>query len=489
MFKEWYSTLDINSLLVGLLIGLLLTVVFSWLAWRRGNKQHAEQLAPRLQELETSLDTTLATYHQRGEELARLESERNNLLHNLQDFKDRLKRNESQLEEKRLALSNAEQKLTMMETRLGEKEQHFHEQLEKLEQAEKRLTQSFEHLAGKIFDERSKQLSKSNTQQLDSLLKPLGENLKDFRKTVTDSHKEEIAQHRVLQEKLKELEQLNERLHDDAESLTKALTQNVKTQGNWGEQQLERLLELAGLAKGREFSTQVSVTTESGTRVQPDLVLHLPEGKSIIMDSKVSLNAWTRYQASDNEEQRQLELKDHVQSLKTHIKGLGEKRYAEVEELNALDFVLMFVPIEAALIEALQAEPDLAAYALQYKVALLSPTNLLATLRTVASVWMVHKQNNNAQEIAKRAGLLYDKFVGFVENLQQVGDRLRQAQDSYDKAHAQLSQGSGNLVRQTQLLEDLGARTTKKLDSNLSDAAKSDGVVPLKPVGEDKDAK
>jgi DNA recombination protein RmuC len=271
----------------------------------------------------------------------------------------------------------------------------------------------------------------------------------------------------VIKDKIDDLEKLNERLHADATNLSRALTSNVKTQGNWGELQLERLLELSGLQKGREYSTQYSVTAESGQRIQPDLVLHLPEGKSIVLDSKVSLVAWTRYQACESDEERTVALKEHIQSIRQHVKGLGEKRYAEIPELNSLDFVLMFVPIESALIAALQAEPELAEFALRNKVALLSPTNFLATMRTVGSVWSVHKQNKNAQEIARRAGLLYDKFSGFVDNLQGVGDRLRQAQQSYDEAFSQLSTGSGNLLRQTDMLRELGARNTKQLDQKL----------------------
>jgi DNA recombination protein RmuC len=205
-------------------------------------------------------------------------------------------------------------------------------------------------------------------------------------------------------------------------------------------------------------------------------VLHLPEGKSIVLDSKVSLLAWTRYQASDetgeNSEDRNKALKEHVQSLRQHVKNLGEKRYAEIPELNSLDFVLMFVPIEAALIGALQADPELAEFGLRHKVALLSPTNFLATMRTVASVWSVHKQNRNAQEIARRAGLMYDKFAGFVSNLQQVGERLRQAQQSYDDAFGQLSTGAGNLLRQTEMLSDLGARSTRQIDAGLVEDSK-----------------
>lgn len=336
-------------------------------------------------------------------------------------------------------------------------------------QSEQRMNDAFERLAGRIFEERSEKLSQINEKQLETLLKPLGEQLTDFRRTVTETHRDETAQNRVLQEKLKQLEQLNVRLHDDATNLTRALTRSAKAQGNWGEQQLERLLELAGLQKGREFHTQVSVTTEGGQRIQPDLVLRLPEGKAIVMDSKVSLNAWLRYQAEEDEDLRPGHLKGHLQAIRQHIKTLGEKRYAEVPELGALDFVLMFVPIESALIEALQTDPELPAFALENKVALLSPTNLLATLRTVGSVWAIHRQNSNAREIAGRAGRLYDKFADFVSALQQIGDRLRQAQQSYETALTRLSTGTGNLLRQAELLRDLGARATKQIDPSLGE--------------------
>jgi DNA recombination protein RmuC len=370
------------------------------------------------------------------------------------------------------ALAESEQGSAVLQTRLADREQHYREQIEKLEEAEKRLSENFERLAGRIFEERSEKLSDLNTKQLDAVLKPLAERLGEFRNTVESAHKQETAQHQVMKEKIGDLEKLNKRLHEDATNLSRALTSNVKAQGNWGEQQLERLLEISGLQKGKEYSTQFSVTSDSGQRVQPDLVLHLPEDKAIVLDSKVSLLAWTRFQAcEDDEEGRSQALREHIQSIRQHIRNLGVKRYAEVPELNALDFVLMFVPIEAALIEALQADPELPEFALRNKVALLSPTNFLATMRTVASVWSVHKQNRNAQEIARRAGLLYDKFAGFVENLQQVGDRLRQARQSYDSAFGQLSKGAGNLLRQTEQLRELGARNSRQIDQKLVEQA------------------
>lgn len=431
--NEWLIGQGIASpqagLWVGLLFGLLLAVLLAWFASRRATR--AEQSRWQLP----------------AEAL------------------------ESRLQQYATELAHSEQQCAILETRATDREDHYREQVAKLEEAEKRLSENFERLAGKIFEERSEKLSDLNRKQLDTLLNPLSEKLTEFRNTVTETHKHETAQHEVLQAKLRELEQLNVRLHEDATNLTRALTSSVKAQGNWGEQQLERLLNLAGLEKGREYSTQVSITTENGQRVQPDLVLHLPEGKSIVMDSKVSLNAWTRYQSETAEDIRATHLKDHIQAIRNHIKTLSEKRYAELAELQALDFVLMFIPIEAALIEALQSDPELPVFALERKVALLSPTNLLATLRTVAAVWSIHKQNTNALEIASRAGLLYDKFAGFVENLQSVGDRLRQAQQSYDEAFGQLSTGTGNLLRQAELLRDLGARHSKQLDARLVEQA------------------
>jgi len=478
---EWLQTLDPLSLQTGLLAGLLAAMLTAWLAWRQGQKAAETRLRPEISqarelleiqqdELKTAADRQL----QQAGDLSALQATREALNNQLQGLKSDFEKSQQQLQEYRDRLADEEQARARLDTRLQDKEQYFHDQLQKLENAEQRLTESFERLAGKIFEDRSQKLSDLNTKQLDGMLKPLGEKLQDFRTTVTESHKQEIAQHKVLQEKLKDLEKLNERLHGDAENLTKALTSGVKAQGNWGEQQLERLLELAGLVRGREYSTQVSITTESGSRIQPDLVLHLPEGKSIIMDSKVSLTDWTRFQAEQDEARADKHLKAHIQSIKTHIRELAEKRYAEVPELNALDFVLMFVPIESALIEALRREPGLPAYALENKVALLSPTNFLATLRTVASVWSVHKQNSNARIIADRAGKLYDKFVGFVDSLKTVGERLQQAQSSYDKTFGQLSQGAGNLIRQTEMLKELGARSSKQLDQNLTETARED---------------
>jgi DNA recombination protein RmuC len=434
--NEWLISQGLSTpqvgLWAGLLIGLLLAAVSTWFGARQAGQTERNRLEPAIAEVEK-----------------RLEQSRSELARASQDNATQLARSE-------------------------ERERSFLQQIKQLEQAELRLSEHFERLAGKIFEERSEKFSDLNRKQLDVLLSPLNEKLTEFRNTVTETHRQETAQHQVLHSRLKDLEQLNERLHADATNLTQALTTNVKAQGNWGEQQLERLLELAGLQKGQDYSTQFSVTTDSGQRVQPDLVVHLPEAKSIVLDSKLSLLAWTRFQSAESGAEQEKALKEHLVSIRQHIRDLAEKRYAELPGLDALDFVLMFVPVEAALIAALQADPELPVYALNHRIALISPTNFLATMRTVASVWAVHRQNRNAHEIARRAGLLYDKFCGFIVNLQILGERLQQAQQSYDDAFGKLSSGTGNLIRQTEILRELGARNTKQLDTGLTALAESE---------------
>lgn len=437
---EWLAQLDINSVVVGVLGGLLLGIFAAIWAARSARQKASdteiERLQPQIKELEDSLLIAKSDLKQTERELA-----------------------------------DVNQSLAITTTRLEEQQAHFKIEKASLEEAEKRLNESFERLAGRVFDQRSKSFTEMSEKQLNSLLKPLSKDLDTFRETVDKNSREDIKQHAALKEKLLQMEKLNERLHTEAQSLTKALTMDVKAQGNWGEQQLERLLELAGLTKGEHYATQVSVSGQNGERLQPDFVLLLPENRSIILDSKVSLTDWTRLQAAEDEASRERLLKSHVSSIKTHITGLSKKNYQDANDLNALDFVLMFVPIESALIGALHSDPSLPEFALKNRVALLSPANFLATVRTVASVWQIHKQNTNAQEIAEQAGKLYDKFSGFVVNMEKVGSRLDQARRSYKDAFGQLSTGSGNLVRQVDKLSKLGAKHSKQLEARLLENA------------------
>lgn len=430
--SEYLAQLDVTSVLIGVLAGLVIAVLAAWFAWRRGVSSEVSRTGPELRRLGAELNA-------RDQSIAR-----------------------------------AERELAVVQTRLEEQQAHFDRERAGLEQAEKRLVESFDRLAGKVFDDRSKQFTELSEKQLAGLLKPLTKDLEVFRARVDETHREEVQQHAALRERLTQLEGLNQQLNAEARNLTRALTSDVKAQGSWGEQQLERLLELSGLKKGENYHTQYSVKGRGGERLQPDLVLLLPEGRTIVMDSKVSLTAWTRLQAAEDEAGREVQLNEHVKSVRAHIDGLAAKSYADIEELQALDFVLMFVPIEAALIAALRHDPALPEYALKKRVALLSPANFLATVRTVASVWMIHKQNTNARDIALRAGLLYDKFAGFTENLKQVGGRLDQAKRAYDDALSQLSTGTGNLVRQAELLRKLGAKHQKQLDQGLIEKAQQD---------------
>ena len=436
--NEWLTQLDINSVMLGSLAGLMIALVAVFIVSRIARGKGIDEEKGRLQPVITELEFNLKTSEE--------------------------------------DLVDTQRALAVTETRLQEQALHHQAEKASLEEAEKRLSESFERLAGKVFDERSQRFTELSEKQLSGLLKPLTKDLETFRSTVDKNSREDIRQHAALQEKLKQMEGLNERLHNEAQNLTKALTRDVKAQGNWGEQQLERLMELAGLTKGEHYYTQVSTLGNHGERLQPDFVLKLPENRSIILDSKVSLTAWTRYQSEDDEARRDALLAEHVGSVRAHISGLGKKNYPDVEELNALDFVLMFVPIESALIAALQIDPTLPEYALKHRVALLSPANFLATVRTVASVWQVHKQNTNAQDIARRAGLLYDKFVGFTDNLKAVGMRLDQARKSYDDAYNQLTTGAGNLVGHVDKLSKLGARHAKQLEAGLVEKAVDDSL-------------
>ena len=472
--NDFIQTLDPNSLLIGGLAGLLLAVIGAMLAWRSGHRSGRDALSPEVEMLRGQAAQERATAEALRDLAEALESDLADARREVAVQETRLTEQQSHYERERALREEQERQQKLQREEAERRHREALEQAERQhredrQQAEQRLKEQFENLAGSIFEERSKRFTELSNEQLGNILKPLTKDLEAFRGRVDETHREEIRQHAALREKLSQLEGLNQRLNQEAQALTKALTGDVKTQGGWGEQQLEKLLELSGLVKGEHYQTQVSVTGRNGERLQPDLVLSLPEQRSIIIDSKVSLTAWTRYQSAEDEGDLERELEDHVKSIKAHIDGLARKNYADAEELNALDFVLMFVPIESALIAALRQDPGLPEYALQRRVALLSPSNFLATVRTVASIWMVHKQNTNARDIAERAGRLYDKFVGFTDNLKGVGLRLDQAQRAYDGALSQLSEGRGNLLRQVEDLRKLGARHQKQLDAALAE--------------------
>ncbi|MDE1168957.1 MAG: DNA recombination protein RmuC [Pseudomonas sp.] len=356
---------------------------------------------------------------------------------------------------------------------LREQQDSHQQRLTDLQGSRDELRAQFAELAGKIFDEREQRFAETSQQRLGQLLDPLKERIQSFEKRVEESYQQEARERFSLSKELERLQQLNQRLSDEATNLTQAL-KGQKTQGNWGELILERVLEHAGLEKGREYQTQVNLKGPDGERFQPDVLIMLPGDKQVVVDSKVSLTAYQQYIAADDKDIAQAALKQHVLSLRNHVKGLSGKDYNRLEGLHSLDFVLLFVPIEAAFAAALQAEPNLFQEAFDRQIVIVSPTTLLATLRVIDSLWKQERQSQNAREIAERAGWLYDKFVLFIQDLDEVGNRLQQLDKAYSAARNKLTEGRGNLVSRSEQLKLLGARASKSLPADLLERAMTD---------------
>lgn len=344
-------------------------------------------------------------------------------------------------------------------------------QKQDVKQLQDQFKSEFKNLANEILEEKTQKFTEQNKRQLDLLLDPLGEKLEEFKKRVEETHKEDIKGRSSLEQHLKNLHELNQQMSKEANDLTKALKGETKTQGSWGEVILQRILEKSGLTEGREYKTQVVHQTEDGRRPRPDVVVHLPDEKRLIIDSKVSIKHYQEFVSAEDEAKRASYLKQHVNSLRAHVKNLAGKNYQQLYGGNSPDFVLMFVPVESAFGIALQEDTDLYYEAFEKNIVIVSPSTLLATLATIDSVWKQEYQNKNAMEIAKRGGALYDKFVGFVESMRNIGQRIRQTQDSYAEAMSRLSSGQGNLVRQVEMLRDLGAKSSKKLPGDITGPA------------------
>lgn len=405
-------------------------------------------------------------------ESSRLEERNSNLEEQQKESEEKLssyqKEKEEELRKEREGKGELDRQLAGLKAEYSVLQEKLTDQKEELATMQDQLKDQFENLANKILDEKSEKFTKQNKESLDQLLNPLGLKLEEFKKKVEDTYNEENKERATLKEQIRQMAEMNQKMSDDAKNLTKALKGDSKAQGNWGEVILERILEKSGLTKGREYEVQQSSTNEEGRRLQPDVVVHLPDEKFLIVDSKVSLTDYERYSSTDDTEEAQAFLKKHVSSIRTHVKGLSEKNYQHIHGDRSPDFVLLFVPIESAFGTALQADSNLYYEAFDLNIVIVSPSTLLATLATIDSVWKQEYQNKNALEIAQRGGALYDKFVGFVESLDQVGERIKQTQKSYDEARSRLSEGSGNLVRQAEMLKKLGAKASKKLPDSVS---------------------
>lgn len=355
------------------------------------------------------------------------------------------------------------------------------EQKSEVEKLQEKFTKEFENLANKIFEDKSLKFTEQNKVNLDQILKPLGDKIKDFEKKVDDVYVNDSKERAGLVQQIKNLHELNQQMSKDANNLTSALKGQTKTQGNWGEFILESILEKSGLVKGREYVVQESITAESGRRFQPDVIIKLPENKSIVIDSKVSLVGYERFVSSEDEHEKQLGLREHINSIRSHIKNLSGKNYQNLYQLESLDFVLMFMPIEPAFAYAVQSDASLFSDAFEQNIVIVSPSTLLATLRTISSIWRQEKQNKNALEIAKQSGEMLDKFAAFVDDLISVGKGLVSTKDNYDKAMNKLMEGRGNLISRSEKIKNLGAKTSKSLPPNILNRADDDDENNLIP--------
>jgi DNA recombination protein RmuC len=390
-----------------------------------------------------------------------------------------LKRSDTDQAQKQAQLATLQQEMSQQKARISElstlleqERKQAAEKIAMLNEARDQLKIEFQNLAQKIFEEKSSRFMDQNQKAVDQLIAPLREQIGDFKKRVEDVYDKETRDRSALHAEIVHLKDLNQRISKEALNLTRALKGDSKARGNWGEVILERVLESSGLQKGREYEVQVSLRDQANKRYQPDAVVRLPEGKDVIVDAKVSLKDYEAFYSAEVPEDKEKYLSAHIESLRHHIRDLAAKKYEALEGVRTLDFTLMFVPIEAAFLAAVERDGALFSEAFEKNIIVVSPSTLLVTLRTIQNIWRNEYQNRNAIEIAKKAGALYDKFVGFAQALDEVGRQLDKARDAYLSAHGRLISGRGNLVRRTQELKDLGVKAGKELPVKMLEAVK-----------------
>ncbi len=431
-----------------LIIGIIVGFALGWLL-KKGKANttanttfNAEELNKRINEL--SLE--------KGELSGKITTSR-------EVFKEQKDSFEKLLNEKNTLLTENSK---LKEAQLNVEEKLAHQKTE-VEQLQKKFSTEFENIANKLLKQNTSDFAEANQKRLGEILNPLKENIKSFEQKVEDKYEKELKDRTSLIEQIKSLEKLNTQMSEDAHNLTKALKGDNKAQGNWGELILEKVLESSGLVEGEEFETQHSTTNDEGSRIQPDVLIKLPDNKHIIVDAKVSLNAYQDYISSEDVDEQESFLKNHLVSVKAHIKGLSEKHYTSGKGIDSPDFVLLFMPIESSFGIAMQTDNQLYQYAWDKKVVIVTPSTLLATLKTIKSVWNNEKQTKNALEIAEQSGRLYDKFVGFLEDLEKIDKGLKSSQEAYNGAINKLKTGSGNLIGRAEKIRTLGAKTKKNI--------------------------
>ncbi|MGO1792485.1 MAG: DNA recombination protein RmuC [Oceanisphaera sp.] len=389
----------------------------------------------------------------------------------LQEKTDEQQTAQQKLEQQQQLVIKMNGRLKEYETLLRQERQWAAEKQVEFNASEARLAQQFENLAQRIFEQKTHNFRELNQNSLDGLLSPLREQLEGFRRNMQETYADESRQRHSLKFEIERLSELHQQMSADTMALTRALKGDSKQQGNWGEVVLARVLSESGLREGHEYSTQMSLNNAEGKRYQPDVIVHLPQNKDIIIDAKVSLTAYERYYNGDDALAREQALRDHVTSVRGHIRELGRKDYQRLKGVRTLDYVLMFVAVEPAFLVAVEAEPALIKYALDHNILLVSPTNLLVALRTIENLWRVERQNQNARKIAESAGKIYEKLRLFTEDMEAVGQSLNKAESHYQGAMKKLSSGRGNLIRQAEAFRELGVEVTKPLPEHLQERA------------------
>lgn len=444
--------MEIVYLIIGLVVGFVITFLFL--------KSKKTVPVEEVNKLNDQINTLKVEAGRFSERINLLEDDKLSLQSELKSEREK---------SEKLTSDNSSLKsdYTNLQTKLSE-------QKEEMDNLQKKFTTEFENLANRIFEEKGNKFTEQNKEKLSEILNPLRDKISEFERKVEETSKESIKGNVSLREQLQMLKEMNQKITQEATNLTNALKGQSKTQGNWGEFILESILEKSGLVKGREYVVQESLTAESGKRFQPDVIINLPENKSIIIDSKVSLVGYERFISSDDEREKQLALREHINSIRSHIKNLSGKNYQNLYQIESLDFVLMFMPIEPAFAYAVQSDASLFTDAFEQNIVIVSPSTLLATLRTIASIWRQENQNKNALEIAKQSGDMLDKFTAFVDDLISVGKGLIAAKDNYDKAMNKLVDGRGNLVNRAEKIKQLGAKASKTLPPSILNRADLD---------------
>ncbi|API86611.1 DNA recombination protein RmuC [Francisella uliginis] len=468
--------------LIALVVLIIVLVIVFSLLWANKSKQvetirqayeqykdSTQNELAKLRGKNVTFDTLLDQEKQRNVELKQDNTLRIDELK--QELKEEREKSYSYIEE----IKNYKSQVSMLETQLKEQNSAMQDKLELLQNSETKLKTEFENLASKIFEDNSKKLSERNQESLNSVLNPVREQLKDFKQKVEDVYDKESTARGALQNELKTLKELNQKMTAEAHNLTNALRSSTKQQGIWGEMVLENVLEKSGLREGFEYFREKHTTDEEGKAYRPDVVVKLPDNRDIIIDAKTSLFAYNDYMAAD-EEQKQAHLKAHIRSIREHIKGLANKSYENLKGINSLDFIFMFIPVEGALLLALDNDTNLYDEAFKQKIILVSPTTLLVALRAVENTWRYEKQAQSITDIYSRAEELYKKFVGFVDDLEKVGKSISDANKSYENAFSKLKTGRGNLIGQVEKLKLISnIKPKKELDNNLVENAMGDG--------------